>query len=143
MYFPRNKRSFARARAPLIKLEKENKKQNILSIIFFCEMRLVEHSPNNPLKAIYSELEYEQNKYKIAIVGISNWKLDVSKMDKDLYLSVPYPDNEDLIDSSTAFVRSVDSSLANNYNELFIALAKFYYGYIEKLKTSKSKGNID
>ena len=64
-------------------------------------------------------------------------------MDKALYLSILHLDNEDLIDASTAFVRSVDSSLANNYNELFIALAKFYYEYIEKVKTSKSEGDID
>ena len=53
-------------------------------------------------------------------------------MNRALYLSVPDPDNEDLIDTSTAIAQSVDSSLANNYNELFIALANTYYEYKEK-----------
>ena len=136
------KEAFARARAPLIKLERENKEQNIISMLFFDEMGLAEKSKNNPLKAIHSELEYDQNKYKIAIVGISNWKLDASKMNRALYLSVPDPDNEDLIDTSTAIAQSVDSSLANNYNELFIALANTYYHYKEKVKSSKSEGDF-
>ena len=136
------KEAFARARAPLIKLEKENKEQNIISMLFFDEMGLAEKSKNNPLKAIHSELEYDQNKYKIAIVGISNWKLDASKMNRALYLSVPDPDDEDLIDTSTAIAQSVDSSLANNYNELFIALANTYYDYKEKVKSSKSEGDF-
>ena len=126
----------------MIKLEKENKEQNITLMLFFDEMGLAEKSPNNPLKAIHSELEYDENKYKIAIVGISNWKLDASKMNRALYLSVPDPDNEDLIDTSTAIALSVDNSLANNYKELFIALANTYYEYKEKVKNSGSEGGF-
>jgi len=64
-------------------------------------------------------------------------------MDRALYISVPDPDNKDLIDTSNTFDNSIDSSLANNYNELFIVLAKLYYEYIEKVKTSKSEGDRD
>ena len=67
------KGAFARARAPLIKVEKENKKQNIISMLFFCEMGLAEHNPSNPLKAIHSELEYEQNKNKIC----NSWYIEL------------------------------------------------------------------
>ena len=51
-------------------------------MIFFDEMGLAEYSPNNPLKVIHSELEYDLNEgdNKVAFVGISNWRLDASKM---------------------------------------------------------------
>ncbi len=50
----------------------------IISMIYFDEMGLAEHSPNNPLKVIHSELEYDLNEgdKKVAFVGISNWALD-------------------------------------------------------------------
>jgi len=48
---------FRIARNKLKNLKEEDKKNNI-SMIFFDEMGLAEHSPNNPLKVIHSELEY-------------------------------------------------------------------------------------
>ena len=40
-------------------------------MIYFDEMGLAEHSPNNPLKVIHSQLEYDENKgyKKVAFVG--------------------------------------------------------------------------
>ena len=72
---------FKKARKALEKLTDEDRKNNI-SMIFFDEMGLAEHSPNNPLKVIHSELEYDLNEgaKKVAFVGISNWALDASKM---------------------------------------------------------------
>ena len=66
-------------------------------MIFFDEMGLEERSPNNPLKAIQSQLEYDDNEFKIAFIGIYNWKIDASKMNRCLILSKPDPDKEDLI----------------------------------------------
>jgi len=57
-------------------LERENEENlsKMISMIYFDEMGLAEHSPNNPLKVMHSELEYDLNegKRKIAFVGISN-----------------------------------------------------------------------
>ena len=57
-------------------------------------MGLAEHSPNNPLKVIHSELEYDLNEgsKKIAFVGISNWKIDASKMNRAINIVVDEPD---------------------------------------------------
>ncbi len=49
------------------------------------------NSPNNPLKVLHSELEYDLNdeNNQISFVGISNWKLDEAKMNRGIYLSIP------------------------------------------------------
>ena len=54
-------------------------------------MELAEHSPNNPLKVIHSELEYDQNENdkQVAFVGISNWNLDAAKMNRGIAISIP------------------------------------------------------
>ena len=54
---------FKKARAVLEKENDENLSK-IISMIFFDEMGLAEHSPNNPLKVIHSELEYDLNEGK-------------------------------------------------------------------------------
>ena len=56
-------------------------------MIYFDEMGLAEISPNNPLKVIHSQLEYDENEDKVAFIGISNWTLDASKMNRGIYLA--------------------------------------------------------
>ena len=41
--------------------EQRNQNEEVISMIFFDELGLAEHSPNNPLKVIHSELEYDLN----------------------------------------------------------------------------------
>jgi hypothetical protein len=66
----------------------------LLPVIVFDEIGLAELSPHNPLKVLHAELEVENNQY--GFVGISNWRLDASKMNRALYLSTPEPDVKDL-----------------------------------------------
>jgi len=54
---------FRKAKEKLENLSPENRKNNI-SMIFFDEMGLAEHSLNNPLKVIHSQLEYDQKEDK-------------------------------------------------------------------------------
>jgi len=86
----------------------------IISMIYFDEMGLAEHSPNNPLKVIHSELEYDLNEgnKKIAFVGISNWILDASKMNRGLFLSIPPPDLDDLKTTAQTIAESYNLNLA-------------------------------
>ncbi|CAF4074192.1 unnamed protein product [Rotaria sordida] len=67
---------------------------DLLPVIVFDEIGLAELSPHNPLKVLHGELEVENNRY--GFVGISNWRLDASKMNRALYLSTPDPDVQDL-----------------------------------------------
>ncbi|CAF5016515.1 unnamed protein product, partial [Rotaria socialis] len=61
----------------------------LLPVIVFDEIGLAELSPHNPLKVLHAELEVENNRY--GFVGVSNWRLDASKMNRALYLSTPDP----------------------------------------------------
>ena len=109
----------------------------IISMIYFDEMGLAEHSPNNPLKVIHSELEYDLNEgnKKIAFVGISNWVLDASKMNRGLFLSIPPPNQKDLEVTAYTIAESYNEKLAKDNADLFKALANTYHDYKEKLKT--------
>ena len=53
-----------------IKLKKRKKNDNLISVLYFDEMGLTEISPNNLLKVIHSQLEYDENEdsKKIAFV---------------------------------------------------------------------------
>ena len=118
-------------------LENKNKtKEEIISMIYFDEMGLAEHSYNNPLKVIHSELEYDLNEgsKKIAFVGISNWILDASKMNRGIYLSINPPDLKDLVETSETIAKTYDDTLAGKNKEFFENLANTYFNYKEELK---------
>ena len=131
---------FYKARDVYKKLSKEDKLKNI-SLIFFDEMGLAEHSPNNPLKVIHAELEYDQNEgdKKIAFVGISNWVLDAAKMNRGISISIPEPDEEDNKETSLTIGKSYNEILANRYKDFFENLGKAYFEYKKYLK---EKNNI-
>ena len=130
---------FKKARS-LLKNNDKDKDNNLdkISMIYFDEMGLAEHSPNNPLKVIHSELEYDLNEgnKKIAFVGISNWVLDASKMNRGLYLSIPAPDIKDLETTAITIAESYNEKLAQDNKSLFIALANTYEEYKEILRTN-------
>ena len=103
-------------------------------MIYFDEMSLAEHSPNNPLQIIHSELEYDLNKgKKFAFVGILNWRLDATKMNRGLYLSIPQSDLEDLKQTAQTIEESYNLMLTQQYKDLFETLAITYHDYKEKL----------
>ena len=122
--------------------KKKQKKEKFIAMIFFDEMGLAERSPNNPLKAIHSQLEYDENEFKIAFVGISNWKIDASKMNRCLTLSKPDPDMEDLIHTADTIAKAMDNTLANNYKTLIEALALSYYEYKKSIANDESTENF-
>ena len=124
---------FERARKSLENANKKNK--NVISMFFFDEMGLAEHSKNNPLKVIHSELEYDLNEgsKKIAFVGISNWVLDASKMNRGIHLSITQPDLQDLTDTAETIAKTYDDTLATKNKSFFSNLAQTYFNYKEIL----------
>lgn len=56
------------------------------------EIGLAEQSKHNPLKVMHSLLEPP----RVATVGISNWVLDASKMNRVITLSRTEPTEDDL-----------------------------------------------
>ena len=91
--------------------KKLNETKNILPVFVFDEIGLAELSKYNPLKVLHSLLEVENR--EIAFVGISNWRLDASKMNRALYLARPDPDENDL--KFTAV--SIYSQICQNNNQ--------------------------
>ena len=139
---------FDRAKKQYENLSEENKKKNI-SMIFFDEMGLAEHSPNNPLKVIHAELDeaLDEGKNKIAFVGISNWKLDASKMNRGMQLSIPEPDKEDIKTTAITIGKSYDKTLADQFKSFYEDLGYAYFKYKKYLQTKSGKedfhGNRD
>ncbi len=116
----------------------ENGKSNIISLIYFDEMRLAEISNNNPLKVLHSELEYDEHENKIAFISISNWVLDASKMNRGIFLSIPEPDEKDLKNTARTIVESYNVSLIINYKDLFENLAISYQKYLNYIEENYS-----
>jgi len=111
-----------------------NNSNDIISAIYFDEMGLAENSKNNPLKVLHSQLEYDDNEKKVAFIGISNWPFDASKMNRGIHLSIPEPDEEDLMDNALSIAESYDSRLKQNYTSEFKHLSKAYFEYKKLLK---------
>ena len=130
------KNVFKKARGTLEQLKKGTNTDNIISLIYFDEMGLAEHSPNNPLKVIHSELEYDQNANdkQVAFVGISNWELDAAKMNRGISISIPEPDEEDNKETAFTIGNSYDEKMAIRYRSFFENLGKSYYIYKQDLK---------
>ena len=129
---------FFKARETLkqIKENKDKNNEKIISLIYFDEMGLAEHSPNNPLKVIHSELEYDQNEddKQVAFVGISNWNLDAAKMNRGISISIPEPDEEDNKETAFTIGNSYNEAMALRYKTFYENLGQSYYNYKKYLK---------
>ena len=133
--------------------EEKEKEKEIISMVFFDEMGLAEHSPNNPLKVLHSELEREntmkKKKYdkiddKVAFVGISNWKLDASKMNRGIFISIPDQSEEDAKNTALTIGKSYNEFLAEKYKRFFENLGEIYFNYKLYLKENHSlDGKLD
>ncbi|CAF3297892.1 unnamed protein product [Rotaria sp. Silwood2] len=111
----------------------------ILPVIVFDEIGLAELSPHNPLKVLHAELEVDNSKY--GFVGVSNWRLDASKMNRALYLSTPDPDVKDLQLTGWTIARSMQQQAEGPIFQLeeFIinSLSRAYYDLYEHLKETQ------
>ena len=108
---------------------KREKTQKNIPLVFFDEMGLAERSSNNPLKIIHFLLEKDE-KDSVRFLGISNWRLDASKINRALNLSITDYDVEDLKETANTIAEALNLDLANKYKYFFETLAKTYYQYI-------------
>ena len=118
-----------------IKKNNSNNEMSIIPVIYFDEMGLAEESPHNPLKVIHSELEYDDREQKVGFVGISNWKLDASKMNRAIFLGVPNLEESDLQETATEIAQNLNAQIYIKYKELFSNLVKTYWNYKDFTKT--------
>lgn len=106
---------------------------NLLPVFVFDEIGLAEISKHNPLKVLHSLLEVENR--DIAFVGISNWRLDASKMNRALYLARPDPDQEDLQFTAICIYNSICLGTAAN-EQIIKNLALAYWDLKNDFKTT-------
>ena len=130
-----------------IKAQANNKNKNIITLVFFDEMGLAERSSNNPLKIIHYLLE-KDNDNSVPFLGISNWKLDASKINRALSLTITDYDIEDLKETAIAIAEALDNELCDRHKEFFETLAQTYYEYVQynqsnKIENKDFHGNRD
>ena len=118
-----------------MRAQKKNKNKDIITLVFFDEMGLAERSSNNPLKVIHYLLERDQED-SVPFLGISNWKLDASKINRALNLSITDYDIEDLEETAISIAEALNSQLSSTYKEFFENLAKTYNQYIISNRSS-------
>ena len=116
---------------------KDNKENQPISLLIFDEIGLSEFAKDNPVKVLHKNLEYDGVKDGLSFVGLSNWKLDSSKLNRVLYLSVPDLDSliDDLKDTAKCIAESIRE---NNIDPLLLdLLSKSYKSYQEMVKKIK------
>ena len=109
-----------------------------LPIIVFDEIGLAENAPSNPLKVLHSLFDYEING-KMCFVGISNWAMDASKMNRVIYLARPDPDITDLILTGKTIYSSITSSslsknILSDNNDIIRFLSLAYSEFLSSLR---------
>ena len=130
-----------------INAQKKNKDKNIITLVFFDEMGLSERSINNPLKVMHFLLE-KDSENSVPFLGISNWRLDASKINRVLCLTITDYDMKDLEETAISIAEALDNELSIKYKEFFEILAKTYYQYIiynqnKRLENKDFHGNRD
>ncbi|CAG9322652.1 unnamed protein product [Blepharisma stoltei] len=111
-----------------------NADSNLLPVIVFDEIGLAEISKHNPLKVLHSLLEIENN--VVGFIGISNWRLDASKMNRALYLARPDPDEKDLIHTAMSIYISYSDGL-RTHESVINSLAKSYFALKNEYKNTE------
>jgi len=116
----------------------ENNKENKpISLLIFDEIGLSEFAKDNPVKVLHKKLEYDGVKDSLSFVGFSNWKLDSSKLNRVLYMSIPDLDRriDDLKDMAKCIAESIRK---NNIDQVLLdLLCKSYKSYKEMIKKIK------
>ena len=118
--------------------QKGSNKDEEFSVVYFDELGLAEISPNNPLKILHFTLEPEKEEDKVAFIGISNWTLDASKMNRLIFVARPDLDLDDLFETAKVIAKSFKNGIEEKYDNVFKALSKSYFEYKALIKESKN-----
>jgi hypothetical protein len=110
----------------------------LLPVIIFDEIGIAELSIHNPLKVLHGHLEIEECRF--GFVGISNWRLDASKMNRALYIACLDPDDEDLEFTGT-FLSNMNfiSNQENKFDSNLIRGLAQAYGDLQKRMNKEHK----
>ena len=130
------------AQADKVAAAQAKKNVKLLPVIVFDEIGLAELSPHNPLKVLHSELEIETCRH--GFVGLSNWRLDASKMNRAVYLCCPDLSLDDLKTTAISIAKSIvlDKAQAFPLEESDIqGLAISYMNLCQRMKQEQQNQN--
>jgi len=115
----------------------KNQENKPISLLIFDEIGLSEFAKDNPVKVLHKNLEYEGFEEGLSFVGFSNWKLDSSKLNRVLYLSVPDLDKniDDMIDTAQCIAESIrENNIDPKFLEVLCNSYKSYKEMVIKIK---------
>jgi len=115
----------------------KNQENKPISLLIFDEIGLSEFAKDNPVKVLHKNLEYEGFEEGLSFVGFSNWKLDSSKLNRVLYLSVPNLDKniDDLIDTAQCIAENIkENNVDPKFLEVLCNSYKTYKEMVTKIK---------
>ncbi|XP_062521530.1 E3 ubiquitin-protein ligase RNF213-like [Corticium candelabrum] len=114
---------------------------NSIPVVLLDEVGLAELSKSKPLKVLHSRLEahtkdgridgINEQKLNVGVVGISNWELDASKMNRAIQLSRPEPDLDDLTKTGLEISKELTGKTAAVPRQYISQLATGYADYMK------------
>ena len=116
---------------------KSKSSDELLPVVVFDEIGLAEISKHNPLKVLHERLEREN--IRVGFIGISNWRLDASKMNRALYLARPDPDLEDLQYTAECIYHSINQGKTKFHISIIQNLSRAYHNFKRELKGTRNE----
>ena len=122
----------------MLRINLKKKDLNIISLIFMDELGIADECQNNPLKLLHSRLddnsEKTEKKDKFAFIGISNWTLDASKMNRTINIIVEEPNLNYIIETANEIVDSIKGNFLNKFKAEIVAISETYLEYVQEQK---------
>ena len=114
------------------KAQNLTKDESVIPVVLLDEVGLAETSKHNPLKVLHhlTEPEFPADSLKVAVVGISNWNLDMAKMNRSIQLSRPEPTVDDLIKTGQIIAKGTFNKLTSSDLATIRVIAKAYHDYV-------------
>jgi hypothetical protein len=106
-------------------------------VVVFDEIGLAELSPYNPLKILHPLLEKPDQ--EVGFFGLSNWTLDLSKMNRLIYLARPDMTKEDLVEIFNISISGCKNDKAKK--DLSTYLSLLADAYLDYRIWQKANGN--
>ena len=107
-------------------------------MVIFDEVGLAELSPYNPLKVLHPLLE--KKNMKVGFIGLSNWTLDLSKMNRLIFISRPDMEQQDLVEIFESSLQNVQQTNPDLYKILKDHMNPLAKSYLEYRKWQKTWG---
>ncbi|CAG8523764.1 13380_t:CDS:10, partial [Gigaspora rosea] len=112
--------------------QKTNSKEfPLYTVVLLDEVGLAETSPYNPLNVLYSLLDpsYPYELPNVSVIGLSNWRLDNSKLSRALLVQRPKFEEKDLIDTAERLLEKKNWFVWSNRRAKLKSLASSYLSY--------------